>query len=180
VAKRASEELNDQEQRFVDEYLVGFNATQAAIRAGYSPKSAAAQASRLLTKVKIASAIAAKRSEIGARLELNAENLMRELARVVFFDPAKLFNEKGHLLDPSMLDPDTRAALGTIKQTDEGWDYKAHPKVPAIELAMRYLGMLKQSEGLGQVDLTVFVGYEPARIGSRKLQEALPAAGGTD
>ena len=54
------------QQRFVQEYLLDLNATQAAIRAGYSPKTADVQASRLLTNVKVREAIAeamAKRSE---------------------------------------------------------------------------------------------------------------------
>ena len=45
--------LNEKQKRFADEYLIDLNATQAAIRAGYSPRSAAEQASRLLKNVKV-------------------------------------------------------------------------------------------------------------------------------
>lgn len=45
--------LTDKQSRFVDEYLIDFNGTQAAIRAGYSERTAAAQSSRLLTNVKV-------------------------------------------------------------------------------------------------------------------------------
>ena len=49
--------LTEKQQRFVDEYLIDLNATQAAIRAGYSVKTADQQASRMLTNVKVQQAI---------------------------------------------------------------------------------------------------------------------------
>ena len=52
--------MNARQQRFVTEYLVDLNATQAAIRAGYSPKTAQQQGSRLLTNVVVKQAIAAQ------------------------------------------------------------------------------------------------------------------------
>ncbi len=56
--------LSLRRQRFVDEYLVEPNATQAAIRAGYSPRTARQQGSRLLTSVDVSAALRAKQDEL--------------------------------------------------------------------------------------------------------------------
>lgn len=71
--------LTDKQQRFVSEYLVDLNATQAAIRAGYSAKTANREGSRLLSKVDVADAIAAKAAEKAAALDLSAERVLRGL-----------------------------------------------------------------------------------------------------
>ena len=56
--------LNPKQQRFVEEYLVDLNGTQAAIRAGYSPKTAEVQASRLLSNAKVQQAVAEGRARL--------------------------------------------------------------------------------------------------------------------
>lgn len=74
-------ELNEKQKRFVEEYCIDYNATQAAIRAGYSPKSAEVTACRLLRNAKICEAIDQKRVKIAEKAELSAEWVLRELAR---------------------------------------------------------------------------------------------------
>ena len=64
--------------RFVDEYLVDLNGTQAAIRAGYSSKTAAQQASRLLRNVKVQQAIATRQKELAERRAWDVERLVDE------------------------------------------------------------------------------------------------------
>lgn len=71
--------LTPKQQRFVAEYLIDLNATQAAIRAGYSVRTAKQQGSRLLTNVDIASAVAGKQAKVGDRLEITAEKVLRDL-----------------------------------------------------------------------------------------------------
>jgi phage terminase small subunit len=75
------------QRRFVDEYLIDLNATQAAIRAGYCTKTAAQQAARLLRNVKIQQAIA-KSPEGKARSAMRGfkggtREMLRELARML-------------------------------------------------------------------------------------------------
>ena len=74
--------LNDRQQRFVDEYLVDLNATQAAIRAGYSSKTARQIGQNLLTKVDIQQAISAAQSKRQERTELTADEVIRDLREV--------------------------------------------------------------------------------------------------
>ena len=70
-------------QRFVEEYLVDNNATQAAIRAGYSARTAESQGCRLLRDVKVSEAIAKGRKKISEKLEITRERLI-EMAEAVY------------------------------------------------------------------------------------------------
>lgn len=70
------------QQRFIDEYLVDLNATQAAIRAGYSAKTARQTAAETLSKPYIAAAVAAKQSERAEKLELTAAGITQGLVRI--------------------------------------------------------------------------------------------------
>lgn len=73
--------LSPKQQAFVREYLLDLNATQAAIRAGYSPKTARAQGQRLLTNVDIAEAIAEAKAKRAKKVELTAAEVIRRLDR---------------------------------------------------------------------------------------------------
>ena len=70
---------NDSQRRFVAEFLVDCNATQAAIRAGYSAVTAASQASRLLRDVKIQKALNVVRDRLAERIEQSIEGVLQEL-----------------------------------------------------------------------------------------------------
>jgi phage terminase small subunit len=75
----ANGQLTIKQQRFVEEYLIDCNATQAAIRAGYSPETAQEQSSRLLSKAIIADAISAKAHKVSIKTELTAEKVLRDI-----------------------------------------------------------------------------------------------------
>ena len=72
--------LAARQQRFVEEYLLDLNGSQAAIRAGYSEQTATMQASRMLTNANIARAIAAAQAKVAQRLDCDVERVMAELA----------------------------------------------------------------------------------------------------
>ena len=74
--------LNDRQRRFVDEYLIDLNGTQAAIRAGYSQKTARQIGQKLLTKVDIQQAISAAQAARQERTELTADEVIRDLREV--------------------------------------------------------------------------------------------------
>lgn len=75
--------LTAQQARFVKEYLADGNATQAAIRAGYSERSAHQLGSRLLAHAGVAAALAEQQAAVGERLELEATQVLAELRLVV-------------------------------------------------------------------------------------------------
>ncbi len=89
-----AEGLDARQQRFVDEYLVDLNGTQAAIRAGYSAKTAAEQAYDLLRRPHIASAVAAGQAAIQERAQVTAARVVREIALIAFADPRELVETK--------------------------------------------------------------------------------------
>ena len=102
--------LTPKQERFCEEYIVDLNATQAAIRTGYSQYSAKEIGYENLTKLHIQKKIrdlADKRSE---RTGITADSVLKEIARCAFLDPRKFFNKGGQLKDMIDLDPDVAAA----------------------------------------------------------------------
>jgi len=81
--------LTDKQRKFCDEYLVDLNATQAAIRVGYSEKTASEQSSRLLSNVKIQNYIQNKQKKTSDKLEINKELILQ-----MVFDIAKSKGER--------------------------------------------------------------------------------------
>ncbi len=71
--------LTARQQRFVDEYLLDLNATQAAVRAGYSARTAGAIGYENLTKPQIASALCEAQAERARRTRVTADDVIREL-----------------------------------------------------------------------------------------------------
>lgn len=82
--------LTPKESKFVDEYMVDLNATQAVIRAGYSAKSARQIASENLSKPHIQAAIANARAEQQKRTQIEADKVIQQAWDIVFADPREL------------------------------------------------------------------------------------------
>lgn len=74
--------LNDKQRRFVNEYLVDLNATQAAIRAGYSAKTANEQGARLLAHVSVKELLAERMDAREKRTEITQDSVMRDIEAV--------------------------------------------------------------------------------------------------
>jgi phage terminase small subunit len=84
AAPATEKKLTAKARRFVEEYLVDFCATQAALRAGYSPRSARSIGAENLTKPHICAAIAATVEKLKAKAEKTAEDVQAELERLAF------------------------------------------------------------------------------------------------
>ena len=144
----AQRKLNPKQQRFVEEYLIDLNATQAAIRAGYSPKTATAIASENLSKPSISAAIACAMAERSKRTGITQDRILEELAKVAFIKLTDIVDDTGKI-KAGATDED-RACIESIKykrtDTDTGYseerEVKASSKLKAIELLMRHTGML--------------------------------------
>jgi len=142
--------LTAKQSRFVDEYLKDLNASQAAIRAGYSAISARNISSGLMTKANIQSAISARMGKRSERTAITADRVLQELARLAFLDVRKAFTLDGALKPIHELDDDTAAAVAgmDIAEFGSGDDQtgvvkkiKLSDKKGALELLMRHLGM---------------------------------------
>lgn len=89
--------LTDKQRRFVDEYLIDLNATQAAIRAGYSEKTAYRTGADNLRKPQIAKAVSEAKNSRSERTKIDADWLLRRLADEAEADINDLYDEDGSL-----------------------------------------------------------------------------------
>ena len=153
AGKVGSATLTPRQEQFVAEYLVDLNATQAAIRAGYSQKTASEQSFDLLRRPQIAAAIEARRLKHITKLDLSAERVLTELAGLAFFDIRKLVNSDGSPKSITDLDDETaRAIQGIELQTVKNGEgdfalvrkYKIADKNAAIEKLMKHLGLFEK------------------------------------
>jgi phage terminase small subunit len=140
--------LNPRQQRFVEEYLVDLNAAQAAVRAGYAPRSARQIAGRLMTNDDIAAAIRAAQQARSQRMEITQDAVARELARIAFGDPRRVMSwgPDGVKLRPSGdLTDDEAAIVAEVVETrtEAGGTLrvKVANKVEALKLLGQHLGM---------------------------------------
>jgi phage terminase small subunit len=115
--------LNPKQQRFVKEYVIDLNGTQAAIRAGYSPKTANSISSQLLTKLNIQEAIAVAQKKVTDNLDITAERVLREIAQLGFAnmdDYTTEDEEHGLRLDLSKTTRAQRAAISEFTEDTTG------------------------------------------------------------
>jgi phage terminase small subunit len=103
--------LTPRAKRFVAEYLKDFNGTRAAIRAGYSPRSARVTASKMLANVSIAGAVQRRLRKAFHASQVNINRIVRELSIVAFFDPGSIFDDRGRLLPIHEMPPEVRRGL---------------------------------------------------------------------
>jgi phage terminase small subunit len=150
----ARKKLTPLRENFIEEYLIDLNATQAAIRAGYSKKTAYSQGQRLLKIVEIQTAIQKRREALKDKAEISQERVLREEMRLAFFDPVGLFDENGTLLNLNKLPEDARraiAGLDVIRQVDGSlkFKYRLESKGRSLERISRHLGMYNDKLNLG-------------------------------
>ena len=155
--------LTPKQMRFVDEWLIDFNGTQAAIRAGYSEKTAAATAARLLRNVNIQAEISRRQKDLQRRTEVTQEQVVKELARLAFADASVVC-----VTDFDNLTEDQRAAIQGIKPTNFGWEIKLCDKLKALELLGRHIGMFTDKlEGKGAIDIASVLAAARGRVRER-------------
>ncbi|MFG1462274.1 terminase small subunit [Xanthobacter sp. DSM 24535] len=151
--------LTDKQARFVDEYMVDLNATQAAIRAGYSAKTAADIGRQLLRKTPVAVAISEHQRAISERTGVTAERVIEELAKIGFanmMDYMRSSPQGDPYLDFSNLTREQAAALAEVTVEDfkdgRGDDardvrrvkFKLHDKRAALVDLGKHLGLFKE------------------------------------
>lgn len=145
MAKKAK--LTEKQQRFVDEYLIDLNATQAAIRAGYSVKTANEQGSQNLAKLSIQQAIAEQMAERSKRTGINQDRVVLELAKIALVKMTDIVDSQGRI--KSDASPDDLACIESVKYKDSESDtgssvereVKIASKLKALELLGKHLGM---------------------------------------
>lgn len=161
---RKKSRLTPKQERFIDEYLKDLNGTQAAIRAGYSAKSANESAARLLAKDSISSEIAARRKRLSESCEITRERVIKEMARLAFFDVRRLFDDQGNPFHISKLDDAAAAAINgldvsTVGNSEIGvgqvLKYKIPDKNKALENLARILGYMDREKAKEQDSISL-------------------------
>lgn len=140
--------MTAKQERFVQEYLIDLNATQAAIRAGYSPKTANEQGARLLANVSVQTQISKAEAERSRRTGINQDRVIRELAKVAFLNPVDVIDMDDATIQGEANRDDT-ACIASVKvktiPTDDGpiteREVKTYDKLKALELLGKHLGM---------------------------------------
>lgn len=111
-------DLTKKEIRFCEEYLISFNATEAAIKAGYSKNSASSIGSENLRKPKVIKYLEVKSKKTLEKLEISQERTIKEIARIAYADPRKMYNEDGTLKRVVDMDDDTAPTIASCKQEE--------------------------------------------------------------
>lgn len=139
--------LTKKQQLFVDEYLIDLNATQAAIRAGYSVESARDIGCENLTKPNIQQAIAKHMAERSKRTGVNQDRVVLELAKIAFVKMTDIVDDEGKIKSDAT--DDDLACIESVKfkesYSDTGSmterEVKIASKMKALELLGKHLGM---------------------------------------
>lgn len=143
--------LSEREKRFVQEYLIDLNATQAAKRAGYSEHSARAIGSENLSKPDIQEAIQEAMEKRSKRTQVSQDRVVLELARVAFSNIRKYVSWGPNGVDlgySENLEEDDAACVAEVSETvtEAGGSrkFKLHDKIKALELLGKHLGIYKK------------------------------------
>lgn len=155
--------LTPKQIKFIDEYLIDLNATQAAIRAGYSKKTAQRIGSENLSKPLIQEEIQKRRNKLQNKCEITQERVLRELAAIAFAsgaDFAKVVTggtfDTVKMIPTDKIPPEKLAAIAGMKMTANGVEVKLHDKVRALEMLGKYLGLFDGSGGQEKSDNNLF------------------------
>lgn len=188
--------LTPKQQRFADEYIVDLNGKQAAIRAGYSEKTAEAQASRLLSNAKVQHYIQKRKQDRVERTEITQDMVLYELASIAFSNAAdyakvvekeatiqtdegeeiQLFDKDGNpvmyrTVEPvltSELTEKQKRALSVIKKGRDGFEIKPYDKLRALELLGKHIGMFQD-----RVEVTGEVNNPMAGLTTEELKKLI-------
>lgn len=159
--------ITKKQERFIEEYLVDLNATQAAIRAGYSPETAGEIGSENLKKPEIANRIAKAMAERSRRTGINQDRVIRELARMAFVNPNDVINPLDASVRQEAVEDDLACIQSVkVKTTSKGEqevverEVRLNDKMKALELLGRHLGMFTDKIELeADMELNINIDY---------------------
>lgn len=159
--------ITEKQKKFAEEYLIDLNATQAAIRAGYSPKRASEQGYQLLQKTTVSKEIEKAMAERSRRTGINQDRVIRELARIAFVNPKDVINSDDASVKENASEDDLACIQSVKVKTMDGAKGKSvereirlNDKMKALELLGKHLGMFKDKLELDtDMDLNITIDY---------------------
>lgn len=169
--------LTEKQKRFAEEYIIDLNATQAAIRAGYSEKRASEIGYQQLQKTTVQEAIQKAKDDRSKRTQITADKVLREFAKIGFSNISDYLkvdtrervvdyqeDEEGNkrpitemiqsveLFDTDTIEREKMDAVAEIKQTRDGIALKLHDKKGALDSIARHLGMFNDNINIANKD----------------------------
>lgn len=158
--------MTEKQERFVSEYLIDLNATQAAIRSGYSAKTADQQGSRLLANVKVQQAVSEAMAERSKRTGVSQDRVVLELAKLAFVKMTDVVNRDGAIRKDAS--DDDLACIESVKykRSDsengcmEEREVKIASKLKALELLGKHLGMWNEKLDVNITQPVVIAGED--------------------
>ena len=161
--------LTVKQEAFVKEYLKDLNAKQAAIRAGYSAKTAEGQGSRLLSNAKVAEFLQEAMKKRSERTEITADRVLEELGKIAFSDLKKVmqWDEDGEIslrpmdeVDGTILSEISETINETEFNTRRTRKVKLHDKMKALDLLGKHLGMWTEKlDVTGDLSVNINIDY---------------------
>lgn len=164
--------LTPKQTAFVQEYLIDLNATQAAIRAGYSEKTSYSIGQENLNKPEIQEAVQKAMEERSKRTEITQDRVLKELALIGFLDIRDAFDESGNLIPIKNMPEDVARAIGGIDHSVIGSDeekvgvtskIKLIDKKGTLELMGRHLKMFTDKVEM-EGNVSVNIGHKDAGV----------------
>ena len=159
--------LTDKQKRFVEEYLIDLNATQAAIRAGYKrTEYTDTNANKILENTRVAEEIEKQMAERSKRTGINQDRVIQELAKIAFVNAADVIDVDTATVRPDAK-PEDLACIASVKvkRTTKGKnvieerEVRFYDKKDSLVQLGKHLGMFKDKAQLDIV-LPVFGGEE--------------------
>jgi phage terminase small subunit len=162
MAKDKISGLTDKQERFCQEFIIDMNATQAALRSGYSGKTAHSIGAENLTKPEIQSRLTELKKVLSEKVSITQEMVLNELAKVGFSNLQDYFEDDLSPKSLSELSESKGRALSSIKKTivtyeggsTETVEFKLHDKIKSLELLGKHLGFFEKDNKQGN---TVFI-----------------------
>lgn len=155
--------MTEKRKRFCEEYVKDLNATQSAIRAGYSPRRAKQEGSELLAETELQDYIKQLQSEIAERNKISVDECVQILANIARADIAKFYDDKGSLKSIHDIEKADRDAIEelTVMEEFEGYGkerksigyskkIKTSGKQAAIDKLLKHLGGYKEDNNQRQ------------------------------
>lgn len=145
--------INDKQKRFALEWMKDFNGTQAAIRAGYSKKTANEQAVRLLANISVQKFIQELKDKAADKEEALREEILSELKKLMRADIKTYLDTGNKVKDISQLPSELTSCIESIKTSETEFgdgenagiktsvQFKLYSKLDAIEKLARHIGL---------------------------------------
>jgi phage terminase small subunit len=131
--------LTDKQRRFVEEYVTDWNGTAAAIRSGYSPKSAERIANELFKKSQVKNSLAQRKAALSKKCNITAERVLNELALLAFYDQGDV------LLPDGTINPEYSKCIKKISISKKGTTYEFYDKQKSLELLGKHLNLFTEN-----------------------------------